>query len=341
MKTSDFDYLLPPHLIAQIPIEPRDHSRLMVLSREDRSIEHRHFYDIIDYLEKGDVLVCNDSRVIPARLFGQKKDTGGKVEILLLRRLDGETWETLVKPGRRIGIGTRIKIGDEEASMDGEVLDRSEDGVWHIRFSNEAELERLGLVPLPPYIHMPLQDPERYQTVYARIKGSVAAPTAGLHFTPALMQRLGDKGVEFAFVTLHVGLDSFRPVKVDDPREHHLHLEYCELGQETIDRLDEARRSGKRIMPVGTTCIRLLEAAVGKGENGSLKPFSDWTDLMILPGHKFQMVDALITNFHLPRSTLLMLVSAFAGREFILHAYQMAIQEKYRFYSFGDAMLIL
>jgi S-adenosylmethionine:tRNA ribosyltransferase-isomerase len=309
----------------------------MVLRRHDGSLEHRHFFDIVDYLNPGDVLVCNDSRVLPARLLGRKVDGGGRVEFLLLRRLSPGIWEALAKPGRRLRAGTEVEIGVEPC-LAAQVLSKGEEGIITLHLSNEAAVEGMGLVPLPPYIHTPLPDAERYQTVYAKVKGSVAAPTAGLHFTPQLMDKIRGKGVEFAFITLHVGLDSFRPIQVDDPQQHPLHREYCELSPAVAQMLNRAKREGGRIICVGTTSVRSVgEAAQG----GELKPFKGWTELYILPGYRFRMVDALITNFHLPRSTLLMLVSAFAGRELILAAYEEAIRLGYRFYSFGDAMLIL
>ena len=359
MKTSDFDYELPPDFIAQTPIEPRDHSRLMVLRRAEGELEHRRFFEVVDYLQAGDLLVCNQSRVIPARLLGRKMGSGGKVEVLLLRRLEPGLWETLSRPARRLGVGARIEIGVEGkgsglgglpsegnahvavTSVVGEVLEVGEGGVRVIRFSDESALETLGAVPLPPYIHLPLEDTERYQTVYAQVKGSVAAPTAGLHFTPELMSRIQEKGVAFAFLTLHVGWDSFRPVRVEDPRLHQMHREYGELSAEVAGQLNEARARGRRIICVGTTTVRLLEQAAMTSRDCPVAPFSGWAELLILEGHRFNLVDGLITNFHLPRSTLLMLVSAFAGRELILHAYRQAIAKGYRFYSFGDAMLIL
>ncbi len=346
MKTRDFDYDLPPDLIAQTPVEPRDHSRLMILRRAGGEMEHRRFFEVVDYLHAGDLLVCNQSRVIPARLLGRKMDSGGKVEVLLIHRLEPGLWETLARPARRLGVGARIEVAAQgEASssekLSGEVLEAREGGVRVIRFSDESALEVLGAVPLPPYIHLPLEDPERYQTVYAKVKGSVAAPTAGLHFTPQLIKRVQEKGADFAFVTLHVGWDSFRPVRVEDPRLHQMHREYGELTAEVADQLNEARAKGRRIICVGTTTVRLLEQAAMISGSSPVAPFSGWVELLILDGHRFNLVDGLITNFHLPRSTLLMLVSAFAGRELILHAYRQAIAKGYRFYSFGDAMLIL
>ncbi|MEA1959496.1 MAG: tRNA preQ1(34) S-adenosylmethionine ribosyltransferase-isomerase QueA [Chloroflexota bacterium] len=334
MNTSDFDYELPQELIAQTPIEPRDHSRLLVVGRTDESIAHRHFYELPDLLRKGDVLVFNDSRVLPARLLGHRVGYEGKVEILLLRRIEPSLWEVLVKPSRRISAGDRVELDGLQC----EVLERKEGAIRIVRFSDEEALERAGKVPLPPYIHSHLDSPERYQTVYARVKGSAAAPTAGLHFTPDLLHRLEERGVDFAFVTLHVGLDTFVPVRVDDPQRHHIHREYCQLSAEVAQQLSQARADGRRIVAVGTTSVRVLEqAALG----GTIQPFDGWNDLLILPGHRFNAVDVMITNFHLPRTTLIMMVSAFADRDSVLRAYEAAIEERYRFYSFGDAMLIV
>lgn len=346
MKTSDFDYYLPPEFIAQTPIEPRDHSRLMVLSRADGSIQHRRFFEIVDFLHQGDVMVFNDSRVIPARLIGRKEGSGGKVEILLLRRLSPGLWQTVVRPGRRVSEGTRIEFTSD--GIWGQVVERVEGGIRVIRFSDEGALERVGWVPLPPYIHRPVEDPERYQTIYSRVKGSVAAPTAGLHFTPELLRRLAGKGIQFAFVTLHVGLDTFSPVRVESPRDHPIHKEYGELRGEVAQQLAQAKAEGRRIICVGTTTVRVVEQAAlrgGMGEIGRAKKgieaFQGWTDLLILPGHRFTTLDGLITNFHLPRTTLLMLVTAFTGQSFIQRAYEEAMRLGYRFYSFGDAMLVL
>jgi S-adenosylmethionine:tRNA ribosyltransferase-isomerase len=342
MKTCDFDYHLPPELIAQIPLEPRDQSRLMVLRRNDRSIEHRHFYEIIDYLQSGDTMVFNDSRVIPARLMGQKSNSQTKVEILLLRRLDNNIWETLVRPGRKVTPGTQIRIADAShvavEEMNAEVLEQGESGIRIIRFSDDSLLEKFGQVPLPPYISTPLADAERYQTIYAQTNGSVAAPTAGLHFTSGLLDKLREKGVRLAFVTLHIGLDTFRPVRVEDPSRHVIHKEYGELSSEVANLLTETKEHGKQVVAVGTSTVRLLEAAT---QTGTIQPFAGWVDLLILPGYKFHATEVMVTNFHLPRSTLLMLVSAFAGKDFILQAYEQAKGLDYRFYSFGDAMLIL
>jgi S-adenosylmethionine:tRNA ribosyltransferase-isomerase len=342
MKTSDFDYQLRPELIAQTPVEPRDHSRLMVLKRSDGSIKHHRFFEITDYLHAGDVLVFNDSRVIPARLRGRKLDSGGRVELLLLHRLDGAVWEALVKPAKRVAIGTRLEIeGGNSPTVLAEVIGVGEDGTRVVSFSDEAPLAQLGVVPLPPYIKSPLVNPERYQTVYSRVLGSVAAPTAGLHFTPELLGRIEQKGVHMLFSTLHVGLDTFRPVKEDDPLRHPIHKEYGSLSPEVAAELSRAKTEGRRVICVGTTTVRLVEAAARGGDPARIQPFEGWADLFILPGYQFRMVDGVITNFHLPRSTVLMLVCAFAGRDFIDRAYREAVSQQYRFYSFGDAMLIL
>lgn len=339
MKTAEFDYHLPPELIAQAPAEPRDSSRLMVVHRDTGRLEHRIFREIIEYIQPGDVLVANQSRVIPARLYGRKVPTGGKVELLLLTRRGERMWEALVR-GRRIREGVRIRVGGGECSLEGTVVAITESGGRLIEFERPIEplLKEIGVVPLPPYIHQPVSDPERYQTVYARIEGSVAAPTAGLHFTPELMQRIEEKGAHFVFVTLHISLDTFRPVKEEKVEDHRMHSEYCELDEGAAQAINQARQEGRRIIAVGTTSVRVLEtAATGEG----VRPFRGWTDLFIYPGYRFKVVDAMITNFHLPRSTLIMLVSAFAGRDLILRAYEEAIRLRYRFYSFGDAMLIL
>jgi len=344
MKTSDFDYFLPQQLIAQCPIEPRDKSRLMVLNRGNGSIEHSNFYDITGYLRAGDVLVFNDSRVIPARLIGKKVDTGGRVEILLLRRCD-KNWEALVKPGSRVKIGTRIEITRQDGNQNNsrvlaEVNELRSGGIRLVSFSDENLLPRLGRVPLPPYINTPLAEPERYQTVYADETGSVAAPTAGLHFTRELLAKISHMGVECLFVTLHIGLDTFRPVKEEDPNEHPVYREYGSINEEATTKLSLAKEEGRRIICVGTTMVRLIEY-VAQASSKKLEPFEGWVDLFILPGYKFRMVDAMITNFHLPKSTTLMLVTAFTGENLIKKAYVEAIASGYRFYSFGDAMLIL
>lgn len=342
MKTSDFDYSLPPDLIAQTPVEPRDRSRLMVLNRGNGSLEHRRFSDITEYLRAGDVLVFNDSRVIPARLRGRKIDTGGRVEILLLRRVEANIWETLVKPGKRMAPGTKVRITGEASSeheVIAEVSATGDDGIRVVKFSDDTQLAELGSVPLPPYIHAPLSDKERYQTVYSRVSGSVAAPTAGLHFTRELLSTIEHKSVRCLFVTLHVGLDTFRPVKEDDPQQHQIYREYGVVSEEVASQLSQAKAEGRRVICVGTTTVRLLEQAALASD--TLQPFEGWASLFILPGHRFRMVDALLTNFHLPRSTLLMLVSAFAGSDPLKRAYTEAVSQRYRFYSFGDAMLIV
>jgi len=348
VKTSDFNYSLPIELIAQTPIEPRDQSRLMVLNRSDGSIEHRKFFEITNYLRAGDVLLFNDSRVIPARLNGRKIDSGGRVEILLLRRSDTGAWETLVKPGKRVNIGTMIEItndsvaGDRhEAKVLAKVIELRQGGVKVISFSDEILLSKLGKIPLPPYIHTPLTRPERYQTVYANEAGSVAAPTAGLHFTPELLGDIERKGVHCLFVTLHIGLDTFRPVRGDDPLEHPVYREYGVVSREVASQLSQARAEGRRIICVGTTTVRIIEQVAQSSNAAILEPFEGWVSLFILPGYHFRAVDTLITNFHLPKSTLLMLVTAFAGKDFINQAYAEAIASCYRFYSFGDAMLII
>ena len=348
MKTSDFDYSLPPRLIAQTPIESRDQARLMVLDRSDGSLEHHRFFDIVDYLRAGDVLVFNNSRVIPARLSGRKVDSGGELEILLLHRLGPNTWETLVRPAKRVMIGTRIEITSnfvtgsrQDIRVTAEAIGLGEGGTRVISFSDETLLPELGRIPLPPYIRTTLNDPERYQTIYANVAGSIAAPTAGLHFTTELINKIKSKGVRCLFVTLHVGLDTFRPIRVNDPLEHPVHREYGVLSQEAADELSHARAEGRRIISVGTTTVRLVEAVAQAGSLVQMQPFEGWVNLFIVPGYQFRMVDALITNFHLPRSTLLMLVTAFTGRDLLNQAYREAIARQYRFYSFGDAMLII
>ncbi len=340
LKTSDFDYELPPELIAQTPAEPRGSSRLLVLKRADSSIEHRRFSELLDWLRPGDVLVANDSRVVPARLFGRRWPSGGKAEVLLLHRLEAGLWQALVRPAKRLGPGTVIEIAgaDGEAGT-AEMVAVGEGGLRLLRLSDEAIVDRWGQVPLPPYIHKPLEQPQRYQTVYARVRGSAAAPTAGLHFTEHLLDSILAAGVELAFVTLHIGLDTFRPVRHEEPRQHAMHSEYCQLAPEVARQLNQARAEGRRVICVGTTAVRAVETAARA--SGQVQPFSGWTDLFILPGYSFKVVDALITNFHLPRSTLLMLVSAFAGSDLVRRAYHEAIAQRYRFYSFGDAMLIL
>ncbi len=336
MKTIDFDYDLPPEFIAQTPVEPRDSSRLLVLNRSSGLLEHRRFSEIGQYLHPGDLLVVNRTRVIPARIYA-RKPTGGSVEILLVRREDALTWECLVG-GKGLTSGRSIAI---ENGPGAEIVSVLEGARRRIRFSEPIEpfFPIIGNVPLPPYIHEPLKDPERYQTVYARDPGSVAAPTAGLHFTPRLMDELKSNGIKFAEVTLHVGLDTFAPVTEDSPEEHQIHTEWCEIPPPIVEAITQAQQSGGRIVAVGTTSVRTLESAAKVGKNGIVS-FSGPTNLYILPGYKFKLVDAMITNFHLPKSTLIMLVSAFAGREQLLSAYEIAKREKYRFYSFGDAMFI-
>ena len=339
MKTHDFWYDLPEELIAQTPLEKRDTSRLLVLDKETGNTQHKTFFNIIDYLRAGDCLVMNDSRVLPARLLGHRP-TGGAVELLLLRDLGDKKWECLAKPGRKMQIGQTVIFGDGELTAT--VTDICEDGNRVVAFSYDGifleVLERLGKMPLPPYIKAELQDQERYQTVYSREVGSAAAPTAGLHFTKELLDAIRQKGVKTAFVTLHVGLGTFRPVKAEDIGQHHMHSELCMLSQETADILNDTRRDGGRIVCVGTTSCRTLESLAD--ETGRFTQSSKWTEIFIYPGYKFKAMDALITNFHLPESTLVMLVSAFAGRENILNAYNEAVMEKYRFFSFGDAMFI-
>ncbi len=341
LRTADFDYDLPPELIAQQPVEPRDHARLMVLQRATQAITHARFYDLPRFLRPGDLLVANQTRVIPARLWGRKVPTGGKVELLLLRAEAADTWQALVR-GRGLRPGRRIALA---AGFEAEIIADLGGPLRRVRFNQPLDPEALaqvGQVPLPPYIHQPVADPERYQTVYAREPGSAAAPTAGLHFTPRLLQTLQRQGIGWATVTLHVGLDTFAPVKEEDPRQHRMHTEWCRVPPETAARIRETKARGGRVVAVGTTAVRTLETAALHAPQGQL--IAAWegdTDLFILPGFRFRVVDGLITNFHLPRSTLLMLVSAFAGREFILRAYEEAKAQGYRFFSFGDAMLIL
>ena len=335
MKTSDFDYHLPESSIAQTPVEPRDSSRLLVLHRQTGEVEHKIFRNIRDYLKAGDLLVLNQTRVIPARIFA-RKETGGKVELLLLRKRDELTWEALVG-GKGLRVGKSVQVEDGPKAEILEILEGSE---RLIRFSEPIEpyFPQIGNIPLPPYIHEKLNDPERYQTVFAKEVGSAAAPTAGLHFTPQLLDEIQALGVRVAYVTLHVGLDTFAPVNEDDPEEHKIHSEWCQLSQQTADLINETKRNGGRVIAVGTTSVRTLESAA---EQTVVKAFTGPTTLFILPGYEFNVVDMMITNFHLPKSTLIMLVSAFAGREKVLSTYELAITEGYRFYSFGDAMLIL
>ena len=340
MNVKDYDYDLPEELIAQDPLEDRSSSRLMVLDRQTGDVEHRHFTDILEYLHPGDCLVINNTKVIPARLFGVKEDTQAKIEVLLLKRKENDIWETLVKPGKKAKPGTKLVLGD--GLLTAEVVDVVEEGNRLIQFHYdgifEEILDQLGQMPLPPYITHQLKDKNRYQTVYAKYDGSAAAPTAGLHFTKELLQKVKDMGVDIAEVTLHVGLGTFRPVKVDNVLDHHMHSEFYMVSQEAADKINRAKENGHRVIAVGTTSTRTLEAAAD--ENGHLQETSGWTEIFIYPGYQFKVIDALITNFHLPQSTLVMLVSALAGREHVLHAYETAVKEKYRFFSFGDAMLI-
>lgn len=341
MDVKDFYYDLPQELIAQDPLEDRSSSRLMVLDKITGEVEHRHFKDITEYLRPGDCLVINNTKVIPARLYGVKEGTEAKIEILLLKRKEKDIWETLVKPGKKCKIGTKIVFG--EGILTGEVVDIVEEGNRLIQFHYEGIfeeiLDRLGQMPLPPYITHQLQDKNRYQTVYAKYDGSAAAPTAGLHFTPELLQQVRDMGVEIAEVTLHVGLGTFRPVKETDVLKHHMHSEFYKIEQSEADKINKAKKEGHRVIAVGTTSTRTLESAAD--ENGFLTEKSGWTEIFIYPGYQFKVIDALITNFHLPESTLVMLVSALAGREHVLAAYETAVEEKYRFFSFGDAMFIV
>ena len=340
MKTSDFYYDLPEELIAQDPLEDRSSSRLLVLDKKTGETEHHVFREIVDYLDPGDCLVINDTKVIPARLIGAKEETGAKIEVLLLKRGADDVWETLVKPGRKAKPGTRISFGD--GLLTGEVVDIVDEGNRLIRFEYEGIfeeiLDQLGQMPLPPYITHQLKDKDRYNTVYAEHPGSAAAPTAGLHFTPELLEKIKNKGVDIAHVTLHVGLGTFRPVKVDDVENHHMHSEFYMIDETAAEKINRAKENGKRVICVGTTSCRTIESAAD--ENGRLKACSGWTDIFIYPGYQFKILDALITNFHLPESTLVMLVSALARREHVLAAYEEAVKERYRFFSFGDAMFI-
>ncbi|MGI6114868.1 tRNA preQ1(34) S-adenosylmethionine ribosyltransferase-isomerase QueA [Luoshenia tenuis] len=341
MNKSDFYYDLPQELIAQKPMEPRDASRLMVVHRAQDRIEHRHFYDILEYLSPGDVLVVNHTRVIPARLYGRKVGTGGKIEFLLLKRLSRDEWEVILKPGKKAPVGARFEFGNGELLA--EIIGHADEGGRIVRFSYEGVfeqvLERLGQMPLPPYIHERLEDRDRYQTVYAKYDGSAAAPTAGLHFTPELLDKVKQKGIEIVPILLHVGLGTFRPVKEEKVEDHHMHSEYYEVSPEAADQINAAHARGNKIFAVGTTSVRTLESVAD--DAGVVHAGSGWTEIFIMPGYKFKAVDALITNFHLPESTLLMLVSAFASREQILNAYEIAVQEGYQFFSFGSAQLLL
>lgn len=340
MKVSDFDFYLPEELIAQHPLEKRDASRLMVLDKKTGSIEHKSFHDVIDYLNEGDTLVLNNTRVMPARLIGEKENTGGKIEFLLLKRIEGDKWECLAKPGKKAKIGQRFTFG--EGKLKCQVVDIVEEGNRVIEFSYEGifeqVLDELGEMPLPPYITERLEDRERYQTVYSKEKGSAAAPTAGLHFTEELLKEIKAKGINIAYLTLHVGLGTFRPVKVDDINEHIMHSEFYHLDKESADIINETKKRGNKVIAVGTTSTRTLET-IGD-ENGFVREQSGWTDIFLYPGYKYKVIDKLITNFHLPESTLIMLVSALAGKENVMNAYNEAVKERYRFFSFGDSMII-
>ena len=340
MKVTEFDYELPEELIAQTPIEKRDESRLMVLNRKEYTIEHKTFKDIIDYLEPGDCLVRNNTKVIPARIYG-KKETGANIEFLLLNNIEGDIWETIVRPGNKLHIGTKVIFGN--GLLTAEILDTMPGGTRKVLFTykgifNEI-LDKIGLMPLPPYIHEELKEKDRYQTVYAKYEGSAAAPTAGLHFTNELLEKIEQKGIDIANVTLHVGIGTFRPVKEDTVEAHEMHSEHFYIKQEDCDKINKAKKNGKRVIAVGTTSCRVLET-IANPENGTVEPIEGDTQIFIYPGYTFKCIDGLITNFHLPQSTLLMLVSALAGKEYIMKAYNEAVQEKYKFFSFGDAMFI-
>ncbi|AOR23065.1 tRNA preQ1(34) S-adenosylmethionine ribosyltransferase-isomerase QueA [Clostridium taeniosporum] len=340
MNVKDFDFYLPEELIAQHPLEKRDTSRLMVLDKETGEIYHKKFYDIIDYLNEGDTLVLNNTRVMPARLIGEKEETGGKIEFLLLKRVEKDRWECLAKPGKSARVGRKFTFG--EGKLKAEVVEVKENGNRIVEFYYdgifEEVLDSLGEMPLPPYIHEKLEDKERYQTVYSKENGSAAAPTAGLHFTEELLQKIKDKGINIAYVTLHVGLGTFRPVKVEIIEEHEMHSEYYHLSKEDADIINETKKRGNKVISVGTTSTRTLETIAD--EKGNVKETSGWTSIFIYPGYKFKIVDRLITNFHLPESTLIMLVSTLAGKEHVMKAYEEAVKERYRFFSFGDAMFI-
>ena len=341
MKVEDFDYNLPEELIAQVPISNRDESRLLVLNKNTGEIEHKHFKDIIDYLEKGDTIVVNDTKVIPARLIGEKTDTKAVIEVLLLKNIENDLWECLCKPAKRVKVGTIVSFGD--GSLKAKCVDIGEEGIRHFEFIYDGIfyeiLDKLGTMPLPPYIHEKLKDQSRYQTVYAKNIGSAAAPTAGLHFTKELISKLKEKGINFVSLTLHVGLGTFRPVNVENIEEHHMHSEFYRISKEACDIINKTKESGHRLVVVGTTSVRVLETVATK--YGELKEDSGWTNIFIYPGYQYKVVNNLITNFHLPKSTLIMLVSALAGRDKILNAYKIAVDNKYRFFSFGDAMFII
>ena len=340
MKVADFDYELPEELIAQTPIKKRDESRLMVLNRKNQTIEHKVFKDIIDYLKPGDVLVRNNTKVIPARLYG-KKETGANVEFLLLNNIENDIWEAIVRPGNKLHVGTKVIFGD--GILEARILEIMPGGTRKVEFKYEGIfneiLDKIGLMPLPPYIHETLKEKDRYQTVYAKYEGSAAAPTAGLHFTPELLEKIKEKGVEIANVTLHVGIGTFRPVKEDTVEAHKMHSEHFYIKQEDVEKINKAKQEGRRVIAVGTTSCRVLES-IADEKTGMVKQIEDDTEIFIYPGYKFKCIDGLITNFHLPQSTLLMLVSALAGKEYIMKAYKEAVKEKYRFFSFGDAMFI-
>ena len=340
METKDFDFYLSDELIAQTPLKNRDSSRLLILDRETGEVGHDYFYNIVDFLSPGDCLVLNDTRVIPARLIGEREDTGGKIEFLLLKRTESDTWQTLVKPGKRAKLGNRFIFGD--GLLHAEIININEDGSRVIKFEYEGIfeeiLDRLGQMPLPPYITKKLEEKERYQTVYSKNRGSVAAPTAGLHFTKELLKKTEEKGVKIAYITLHVGLGTFRPVKAEKIQEHRMHSEFYIVDESAVDIINKTKARGDKIIAVGTTSCRTLESIADR--DGKVKPGSGWTDIFIYPGFSFRVIDGLITNFHLPKSTLIMLVSAFVGREKTLKAYDTAVKEEYRFFSFGDAMLI-
>lgn len=341
MKKSDFYYDLPKELIAQTPIEPRDHSKMMVLSRENKSIEHKHFYDFIDYLNEGDCLILNNTRVLPARMYGVKKDTGAIVEFLLLNNLGNDRWETITGPGKRAKIDTEFTFGDGLLTC--KIEEVLENGNRIAKFSYDASniyevLDKIGEMPLPHYITEKLEDKERYQTVYSKELGSAAAPTAGLHFTDEILEKIDKKGIKIGYVTLHVGIGTFRPVKAENIEDHKMHSEHYQIPRETADLINETKKNGGRVIAVGTTCCRTLESVMNS--QGEMKEFDDWTSIFIYPGYKFKCIDALLTNFHLPESTLIMLVSAFYDRDKVLEAYNTAVSEKYRFFSFGDCMFL-
>ena len=340
MKLDEFDYILPEELIAQVPIEKRDESRLMVLDRQNKTIEHKTFKQIIDYLEEGDCLVRNNTKVIPARLYG-KKDTGANVEFVLLKQIEGDIWASIVRPGNKLKPGSKVIFGN--GILEAEILEIMEGGTRKVEFKYEGIfneiLDKIGLMPLPPYIHETLKEKDRYQTVYAKYDGSAAAPTAGLHFTPELLEQIEKKGIKIANVTLHVGIGTFRPVKEENIEDHKMHTEHFYIKKEDVDKINDTKKRGKRIIAVGTTSCRVLETIAD--EHGNVRETEGDTDIYIYPGYKFKCIDGLITNFHLPKSTLLMLVSALADKEYILKAYNEAVKEKYRFFSFGDAMFII